>query len=100
MLASQLLVLPAGKYRLAMRVAGDVNHASALRWTVTCQGSNSVIASLPLSDAARLGKGLTFDVPAGCAAQSFALTGHAPEIVQQTDVTISGLQLSREGADG
>ena len=99
-LASQLLVLPAGRYRLAMRVAGDINHAGALRWTVTCQGSNSVIASLPLGDAARLGKGLTFDVPAGCAAQSFALTGHAPEIVQQTDLTISGLQLTREGADG
>lgn len=99
-LASQLLVLVPGRYRLAMQVSGDVANAGGLVWTITCQGSNAVLATLPLSDAARLRQGVAFDVPKSCTAQALQLNGHAPEIPHQSDITVSNLRLTREGQNG
>lgn len=99
-LARQLLLLKPGRYRLAMRVAGDPSGASALSWTLMCAGSNAVLLSLPLSDPKRAASGLAFDVPANCAAQNLELAGNAPELAQQAELTIGGLSLKREQAGG
>lgn len=96
-LASQLLMLPPGRYRLAMRVAGEAAQARALRWKISCAGSNASLLELSVADAKR---GSTFEVPAGCGAQNLELAGEAPDLPQQVDVTISGLTLVREAASG
>ena len=36
--------------------------------------------------------------PQGCAAQALELTGKAPELPEQAELTISSLQLSRKGS--
>jgi hypothetical protein len=99
-LARQLLLLKPGRYRLAMRILGEPSRANALRWTLTCADSKSELLSLPLSDPKTAASGLTFEVPANCAAQYFELAGSAPELAQQVDVTIGGLSLKREQPSG
>lgn len=100
LLAGQLLVLMPGHYRLAMRVEGDAERAAALKWTVACAGSGQTVLLAPLNDVKRLAQGAEFDVPADCGAQSLQLTGSAPEIPQQVEVTVSGLALGREPTNG
>ena len=93
MLASQLLVLAPGRYRLAMSLAGD--HAGSLSWTVTCAASNAALVSLRLSDLKIASQGATFDVPGDCPAQQLQLVANAPDLPHQADITVSGLNLSR-----
>ena len=99
-LASQLLLLEPGRYRLAMRVAGDVTRAQSLTWTVTCAKARSPLAALRLGDAARAAAGVVFEVPVGCAAQALELSGSAAELPQEADVTISALSLTRVSGNG
>lgn len=99
-LARQLLLLKPGRYRLSMRVSGEPSRASALSWTLTCADSKAQLVSLALSDPKKAGSGVTFDVPANCAAQALELAASAPEVAQQADVTISDLRLAREPSGG
>jgi len=99
-LASQLLLLKPGRYRLAMRVAGDATHARSLAWTLTCANSRTQLLSLSLGDPGRAAAGVAFDVPADCPAQNLQLAGTAPELPQQADVTIAGLSLARGQSGG
>jgi hypothetical protein len=89
-LASQLLVLPPGTYRLTMNVAGDRSRLRALSWSVRCDRAAKAFASAGLDQAAA---GWSFTVPAGCPAQWLELSGTSGEISQQTDFTISALTL-------
>jgi hypothetical protein len=91
-LASQLLLLKPGRYRLAMRAGGDPSRARSLVWTLTCAGSATPFARFPL-DPGEANRGWTFDVPAGCPAQTIALSGVSSDMPQEADVTISGLRL-------
>lgn len=93
-LASQLLLLEPGRYRLAMQATGDV--AGLLSWTVTCADSSAQL--LKLAVASRTDG--SFTVPAGCTAQRLELAGSAPELPRTVDVTIGGLSLQREPARG
>jgi hypothetical protein len=99
-LATQMLLLKPGRYRLAMRISGEPARASTLSWTVTCADSKAQLLSFPLSDSKKAASGATFEVPANCGAQFLNLAGSAPELAQQTDVTISGLSLEREQPSG
>lgn len=97
-LASQLLVLPPGRYALAMRVMGGGDRAASLRWTLTCANAQAPFATISLD---ALSKGpLVFDVPAGCGAQRLEVAGSSSDIPQQADVTIDQLSLTRAKADG
>jgi hypothetical protein len=96
-LATQLLLLKPGRYRLSMQAAGDPSHARSLSWTVTCAASNSLLLSLPLGVPH---PGAVFEVPQHCEGQYLQLVGHSPDLPQQTDVTISGLSLSEEHPSG
>jgi len=97
-LASQLLVLPQGRYVLAMRVTGGGERTASLRWTLTCANAQAPIATISLD---KLAEGpLTFDVPADCGAQRLELTGSSSDISQQADVTISQVSLTRANPHG
>jgi hypothetical protein len=93
-LASQLLILPAGGYRLVTKTA-STNQAESLRWTLICAATNEPIASVPLDQGVR---GWRFDVPASCAAQRLELGGVASDAPQQVEVTVQNLTLTREPA--
>ena len=95
-LASQLLVLPGGTYRLGTKAAGAAR-ADSLRWTLVCATTNAPIASVPLRNATG---GWRFRVPGDCAAQRLELAGVSSEAPQQVDVTIQSISLARENPDG
>ena len=90
-LASQLLVLRPGRYRLAMSVSGGDAGGRPMRWTLTCANAPAPFASVGLDAVAR--GAWTFDVAAGCGAQRLDLVGTSADIPQQVDLTLSGLSL-------
>jgi hypothetical protein len=91
-LASQLLVLPPGAYRLTMSVTGEPSRLRAMSWSVRCDRSATAFSSVRLDAAIR---GWRFTVPPGCAAQWLELSGASSDISQQTEARISGLKLER-----
>jgi hypothetical protein len=95
-LASQLLLLAPGTYRLTMPVTGDIAHARSLVWTLTCANSNVSVSRFIL-DPAAAARGWDFSVPAGCPAQRLELSGVSADMPQQLDVTIPRLRLERQG---
>jgi hypothetical protein len=97
-LASQLLVLPPGAYRLRMRSNADPLALRSLQWKLLCASSNAEIATASLN--AVLAHGLAFRVATACKAQRIELFGTSSEMPQQADVTITSLTLTREGPVG
>lgn len=100
-LASQLLVLPPGQYRIGMVASSDANGDSGLEWSVTCLPGKAKVTGVSLKNAtaagARLGE--TFTVPSqGCAAQWLKLVGKAGEVAKSEQATIAGFDLSPAGA--
>jgi hypothetical protein len=96
-LASQLLILRPGTYRLATAASG-ADRAGALRWVLTCASTNAQIASIPLDQA--VAAGWQFSVPASCSAQRLDLTGSISDSSQQVDLTIRGVTLAPRPTDG
>jgi hypothetical protein len=94
-LASQLMLLPSGAYRLSMQLLGDPVRARALSWSVWCDKAGAPLVSATIDAVAA--RSLRFEVPAGCAAQWIRLTAASSDISQQTDVTIAALKLERSG---
>ena len=92
-LASQLLLLPPGNYRVSMRLLGEPARAHALTWAIWCDKAAQPLSSVTLDNAAA--HGWQFQVPPGCAAQWLKLSGIAGEMPQQVDVSISTFQLMR-----
>lgn len=100
-LASQLLMLTPGRYRLAYGLAGG--GGAGLSWTLSCaeQGAAAPFAQMPVPAATSQLRRITaeFTVPvSGCAAQWLRLTGATAEFPNPLNVTLSGLDLSRGGA--
>jgi hypothetical protein len=96
-LASELVLLPAGTYQLKMQVVGAPVHPESLRWSIRCDKSQEPVASVGLQQAAS--GGWSFQVPANCPAQWLELSGRSEDIAQQSDVTITGLSLTRTGTN-
>jgi hypothetical protein len=94
-LASQLLTLPAGPYRLSMQLLGDPAHARALSWSVWCDKAGEAVASGTVDAVAS--RGLRFEVPKDCPAQWIKLAGSSSDMPQQIDVTIAGMKLEKVG---
>jgi hypothetical protein len=94
-LASQLLLLSPGTYRLSMQLLGDPAHARALSWSVWCDKAGEAMASGMLDRVAA--RGLSFEVPAGCPAQWIKLAGSSSDMPQQIDVAIAALKLEKAG---
>lgn len=91
-LASELLTLAPGAYRLSMQLAGDPARARVLNWSIWCDGADAPIASTTLESAAR---GWQFSVPINCPAQWLKLSGASGDLPQQAEATISHLKLER-----
>ena len=92
-LASQLLLLPPGSYRLSLRLAGDPARAHSLTWALWCDKTAQPLASVTLDVAAA--RGWQFQVPAGCQAQWLKLSGVSADVPQPVDISIDGLTLSK-----
>ncbi|MBW0008396.1 MAG: hypothetical protein JO335_11880 [Sphingomonas sp.] len=95
-LATQLLLLGTGTYRISMQVSGDPVRSRSLNWSLWCDKASAPISSVTLDAAA---KGWTFKVPKGCPAQWLRLAGASGEISQQVDVTIGAFKLERVGGN-
>jgi hypothetical protein len=96
-LASQLVAMPAGPYRVRMELAGAPVHAETLHWSIRCAKSGEVFASAGVDEAAS--RGWTFVVPADCGAQWLELSGRSGDIAQQAEVTIAGFTVTRTAAN-
>jgi hypothetical protein len=94
-LASQLLTLKPGRYRLSMKANWTSPLSKSLQWTVRCLPASNQIAQIPLDRAGTV-SGSFAVAPSGCPAQRLELSGDAPEFPQQAAVTISQLRLQPE----
>lgn len=95
-LATQTTLLSSGRYRLGMRISGDLETSSQLRWSVRCLPAGKPLLDLPLA----AGKGSTatgeFEIPRqGCGAQQIELRGVGEELPKPTEVNIGPLQLTK-----
>jgi hypothetical protein len=94
-LASQLLTLAPGRYRLSMDVKASSPASKSLSWTVVCLPDSNMLASIRLERSGAVLAPVT--VPAGgCPAQRLQLGGKAPEFPEQAEVTITRLRLQRD----
>ena len=92
-LASQLLLLRPGTYRMEMQLLGTSSHPEALSWSVRCDKTDAPFAAMPIEEAAS--RGWNFAVPANCPAQWLELSARSGDVTQQSDVTIGPLTLVR-----
>jgi hypothetical protein len=90
-LASQLLLLPAGQYRLALKVTAGDGGQPALHWLVNCAKPVKTLLDLPLKAGAATAD---FAVPAGCEAQWLRLQAIPTDSPQTTEVKIHDLRLA------
>jgi hypothetical protein len=97
-LASQLLLLQPGAYRIGLEAPGFAPTGGMIRLSVTCSGSNAGLLSVPLDQLVQ--RDASFSVPAGCPAQTLAIEGTVSDMPQQHEVTIRAIRLSREQARG
>lgn len=96
-LASQLITLQPGRYRLSMEVRMGQPPSKSLAWTVRCQPGSNAIATLVLDRSALVA--VSFVVPTGgCPAQLLQLVGDAPEFPERAELTIGRLKLQRDGS--
>lgn len=96
-LASQLMLLPAGHYRLEMKLSAGTGADTAIGWRVTCLPRKEVVLDLPLGGRPGGIVAGEFDVLPGCAAQRIELRGEGREFPRSADIRIHGLKLARIG---
>jgi hypothetical protein len=94
-LASQLLLLQPGRYRLSFELSGAAE-ARSLRWNLLCDKGNATIASVPIARAATQ----VFEVPASCPAQRLELSGSSSDVPRQTELTVRSVTLAPERPNG
>ena len=95
-LASEVLLLPAGRYRMEMSVSGNLPEDAGIGWKVNCLPVQRTIFMLPIRTSQRTSG--EFAVPADCGAQRVTLAAQADESPQSADFGISGLRLTRIGS--
>jgi hypothetical protein len=101
-LASQLLMLRPGRYRLSFRATGDASgEGSRLVWTIVCNKGDASLLRLPIGGVTSDNKGFAgvFTVPAnGCPAQWLRLVGISGDVESAQSATISGLSIEPEAS--
>jgi hypothetical protein len=91
-LASQLLVLRPGSYRIRMAVSGQVADPRSFTWTITCLPGNNLLADRPTQPGH---SDFEFEVPAtGCGAQRLQLVAAADDSGRSSDFVISDFGLT------
>lgn len=100
-LASQLIVLPPGRYELAFEAEGQAEgDAGRLAWTIACHPGERAIASVPIAGVGYTPRRIAgaFSVPAtGCSAQWLRLEGMSAEFPKPQQATIRRLRIARSG---
>lgn len=94
-LASQVLTLKPGRYRLSMNANVTTPTSKSLQWTVGCLPASNQIFQIGLDRGGPVSGSFAVP-PANCHAQRLELSGTAPEFPEQADVTISKLSLQPE----
>jgi hypothetical protein len=101
-LASQLLTLKPGRYRLTFRATGDApKSGSSVTWRVSCEPGKTELAAIPVANLSYAPRqiGGDFVVPAtGCTGQWLLLTGNPAEFPTAHSITISNLRIQPAGA--
>jgi hypothetical protein len=92
-LASELVLLPPGAYRLQPQIVGTPTHPEALRWSIRCDKAAEPVAIVTADQAAA--HGWSFVIPPNCPAQWLELAGRSGDVTQQSDVTFAPLRLIR-----
>jgi hypothetical protein len=97
-LATQLMTLSGGTYRLSLRASGGAEqNGDTLAWTVTCAAARTPLARLPFRGSGDRALSMTFLVPAGCPAQTLALNAISPEFPGTSTVKLGALRLEKVG---
>ena len=100
-LATQLIALSPGRYRLAFRVEGDIHDPQhRLFWRVYCaRPDNVMLVEVPIANLTFSGKTLggDFSVPADCPAQWLKLVGEPTEFPKIESVTVRRIQIAPLG---
>jgi hypothetical protein len=98
-LASQLLSLRPGRYRLAFRASGDTpDRGSSVSWRLACQPSKAELVAVAVSKLSYAAKQIGGDFivpPANCSTQWLRLVGTPAEFPSTHSITISDLQIQR-----
>lgn len=98
LLATQVMLLPAGRHQLSMTVSGDVGADGQLRWRIVCLPSGPTVFDLPLTRGNAGRAGGQFQVPPSrCEAQRIDLLGTVTETPKSSDATITRLRLVTAG---
>lgn len=100
-LASQLLVLSPGAYRLAFTVEGSkTGTGPSLAWTVKCvTGSKPELLNVAATATGKPNRiAAAFTVPSGCPAQQLTLTGNGGEFPAAITLTLRDIDLRAAGA--
>ena len=102
-LASQLLLLRPGRYRLLFRAEGDAlgeAGGSHLAWTIGCHGADTRLLEARLTKITYtprvVAAGFTVP-PSGCSAQWLRLIGSPGEFPKAQNVTLTALEIRPEG---
>jgi hypothetical protein len=100
-LASQILLLRPGSYKLQIDAEGSASGEGArLIWSVACAGASGHLIDLPLVkviSAPRRFAG-AFTIPAGCSAQWLRLSGTPAEFPTEQDAVMKEVRIERAGA--
>jgi len=99
-LATQLVTLPPGRYRMTFYAEGDLNTPQhRLIWRMQCNGTDRQIMEFPLANITYAGRRLAgdFNVPEGCPAQWLRLVGEPTEFPKIENVLIRNLGIQRIG---
>jgi hypothetical protein len=99
-LATQLVVLPPGRYRISFHAEGDLSSPQhRLIWRMQCLRSNAPVFEFPLANITYAGRNLAgdFSVPARCPAQWLKLVGEPTEFPKIENVLIRNLRIQQIG---
>jgi hypothetical protein len=97
-LAQQLLVLPAGRYRLLVRAeAPPESEGGRLSWRISCRNSKARLMDMAVSGAGggTWSGSASFSIAPGCSSQWLTLEGTPSEMPKPRNVTIVDLKLER-----
>ena len=99
-LASKVMLLRPGRYRMSMRTNGGFASADSLAWVIECLPSGSEVARSKLVSAGAGGIiGSSLEIAAsGCEAQRIRLTATAKDLPERVELTIADFRVEREGA--
>lgn len=96
-LATQMILLDPGAYRISFEVEGEADgEHGLLAWTLTCHPGGRRLVDVPITEVDFAARQLTgdFSVPeSDCSSQWLRLVGRAAELPEDQQVTITELQI-------